>query len=343
MKTWTATSLYEHLQDVKLGGSVCLYTPELCEKMAATINKINAIKKEKNAIILAHSYVVPEIIRTVADFCGDSYELSKRAKESDAELIIFAAVKFMAEGAKLLNPEKRVFVPSLHNGCSLADSITGDDVKALKEQHPDFTFVCYINTTVDVKAECDVCVTSSNVYDIITAIPNENIYFVPDRLMGQNIINELAKRGVKKTIKYWHGTCYVHEEYSTDMIDYIRLQYPGVKVSAHPECSEEIIGKSDFIGSTSQMVNYVKENDAPYHFMLTECGLTSRIQSEEPGKTFVGSCTMCKYMKSNSLDNILSTLENEPSAHEIHLEASKTQAALNCLNEMFRLNNLTKA
>ena len=258
MTTWSASDLFDSLKHIKLGGNTCLYTLEKCEELVPIVNNILTLKKEKNAIILAHSYVVPDIIHTVSDYVGDSYELSKRAKESQADTIIFSAVRFMAESAKLLNPEKTVIAPSEPNGCSLADSITGQDVKNLRKQYPNYTFVCYINTTADVKAECDVCVTSSNAYKIVELIPNQHIYFLPDKLMGKNIKNELEKRGIDKQIKFWEGTCYVHEEYSPEMIEYIRLQYPDVKVLAHPECDESIIQESDFVGSTSQMINEVK-------------------------------------------------------------------------------------
>jgi quinolinate synthase len=169
----------------------------------------------------------------------------------------------------------------------------------------------------------------------VTAIPNDKIYFLPDRLMGKNLVNELKKRGVQKTVLYSNGSCYVHEEYSTEMIDYIRLQYPGVQVSAHPECSEEIVKRADYTGSTSQIINFVKNSPSSHHFMLTECGLTSRLQSEDPSKTFVGTCTMCKYMKSNSLDNILTVLEKPTEQHIITLNPDKTEKALKCIDAMF--------
>jgi quinolinate synthase len=332
---WTAETLFEKLKDVKLGGTTCLYPIEKCEELAPKINRVNALKKEKNAIILAHSYVSPEIIRGVSDFVGDSYELSKFAKSTNADTIVFTAVKFMAETAKLLNPNKEVLVPSKINGCSLADSITGKQVKALREQYPDYTFVCYINTTADVKAECDVCVTSSNVYHIVETIENDKIYFLPDALMGKNVINFLKEKGIKKDIKLWDGTCYVHEEYDPEMIDYIRSQHDGVKVLTHPECDETVLEKSDFVGSTSQMVNFVKETQAPSFFMLTECGLTARMQAEDPDKQFVGSCTMCKYMKSNTLDDIERVLTQPDTQDIIHIDDETRDRAVKCIDAMF--------
>ena len=335
-KTWTAESLFETLKDVTLGSNICLYTLDICAELAPIANKINTLKREQNAIILAHSYVAPEIIRCVADFVGDSYELSKKAKEASADTIVFSAVKFMAETAKLLSPHKEVLIPSSFNGCSLADSISAKNVRQLRDQYPDYVFMCYVNTTVAVKAECDVCVTSSNVYDIAERIDSKNIYFLPDKLMGKNLVNELRRRGVDKTVKYWDGTCYVHEEYEPEMVDYVRLKYPDVKVVSHPECPPEVVDKTDFVGSTSQMINYVKESSNSSFFLLTECGLTSRLQSEVPGKSFKGTCTMCKYMKANSLDSILQTLENPTDQQRVSLPPDIQKRALVCLDNMFK-------
>jgi len=239
-KELSAEELFEKLRHVKLGGSTCLFTLEKCREIVPIINDINRLKVEKNAVILAHSYVGPEIIYGVADHVGDSYELSKYAKEADAKTIVFSAVKFMADTAKLLNPEKDVLIPSKFNGCSLADSITGADVQDLRKKYPDHTFVCYINTTADVKAECDVCVTSSNVYHIIETIPNDKIYFLPDKLMAKNVIKDFEDRNIKKDIQYWDGTCYVHEEYDVDMIHYLRTQHKNLKVLSHPVAPESL-------------------------------------------------------------------------------------------------------
>ncbi|MFC1586657.1 quinolinate synthase NadA, partial [Fibrobacterota bacterium] len=307
-ETLTPEKLYDVLKNVKLGGNVCQYNMARCEDFAPVINEINELKKQKNAVILAHSYVSPEIIYGVADFSGDSYELSKKAQQSDAKIIVFSAVKFMAETAKILNPEKQVLIPTTFNGCTLADSITGEDIRLLKTEYPDYTFVCYINTSAEVKAECHVCVTSSNVYNIVEAVPNDKIYFVPDRLMGINLCEEIERRGIKKKIKLHSGVCYAHEQYDSDMIEYIRMQFPNVSVLSHPECNAGVLKHSDYVGSTSQMINYVRQNPADAYFMLTECGLTGRLQLEFPEKSFVGSCTLCKYMKANQLEDILRVL-----------------------------------
>ena len=331
----TAEKLYEKLKDIHVGNPICQFTKENCELLLPTIERIEKLKREKNAIILAHNYVAPQIFYSVADYTGDSYGLSKKAKESDADVIVFAAVRFMAETAKILNPEKIVLDPNPNGGCSLADGITDADVISLRQQFPDHTFVCYINTTASVKAQCDVCVTSSNVYKIIEKIPNDKIYFLPDKLMGENVIQNLKKKGVKKNIELWEGTCYVHEEYQPENIDQVRKNFNGIEVLGHPECSSAVVNKADYIGSTSQMLNHVRKSDRDSFFLLTECGLTGVLQSEFPQKTFAGGCTMCKYMKSNSLEEILNVLEDPSPQNIIKINLDTQKRALKCLNRMF--------
>ncbi|NIQ01433.1 MAG: quinolinate synthase NadA, partial [Nitrospinaceae bacterium] len=194
----TAEALYEKLKDIQVGSPFCRFTPEVCRDLLPVIQRIEELKREKNAVLLAHNYVAPQILYSVADHTGDSFGLSKTARDSEADVIVFAAVRFMAETAKILNPDKTVLDPNPDGGCSLADGITGSDVRRLRRRFPDHTFVCYINTTAEVKAECDVCVTSSNVYTILEKIENDRIYFLPDRLMGENLINHLKSRGVTK-------------------------------------------------------------------------------------------------------------------------------------------------
>ena len=331
----TAEKLYEKLKAIHVGNPICQFTKENCELLLPAIERIEKLKHEKNAIILAHNYVAPQIFYSVADYTGDSYGLSKKAKESDADVIVFAAVRFMAETAKILNPKKIVLDPNPNGGCSLADGITNNDVINLRQQFPDHTFVCYINTTASVKAECDVCVTSSNVYTIIEKIPNDKIYFLPDKLMGENVIQNLKTKGIKKNIELWEGTCYVHEEYQPENIDQVRKNFNGIEVLVHPECSSAVVNKADYIGSTSQMLNHVRKSDRDSFFLLTECGLTGVLQSEFPQKTFAGGCTMCKYMKSNSLEDILNVLENPSQQNIIKIDLDTQKRALQCVNRMF--------
>jgi len=335
-KIITPEELYEILKDVKVGGNVCIYSLKKCQELTPLINEINQLKKEQNAVILAHSYVSPEIVYGVADFVGDSYALSKDAMSTTAQKIIFAAVRFMGDTAQILNPHKEVLIPGLLDGCTLADAINGEQVRQLRAEFPNYTFVCYINTTAEVKAECDVCVTSANVYDIVQRFPNDKIYFLPDKLMGQNLINEMKKRGVKKDIKYFNGTCYVHEEYTKEDIFKIRTEYPNAKVVSHPECSPDVVENSDFVGSTAQMLTYMKKTDAKEFLMLTECGLSARLEVEFPNKKLVGSCTMCKYMKSNTLQDILRVLKNPTDRDRVILDPNVRDRAYKTIEAMFR-------
>lgn len=332
----TAEKLYETLQNVRIGGTACHYSLKKCEEFVPLINEINRLKAEKNAVILVHSYVSPEIVYGVGDYVGDSYALSRNAMQTDADLIVFASVRFMGETAKILNPEKDVLLPGEDDGCTLADAIDAATVRQLRQQYPDYTFVCYINTTAEVKAESDICVTSANVYKIVESLPNDKIYFLPDKLMGQNLTLEMKRRGVAKTIKYFNGTCYVHEEFDSEEVAKIRLEYPDAKVVSHPECQTEVCEESDFVGSTTQMLNYMRETESKQFLMLTECGLSSRLEVEFPDKELVGSCRLCKYMKSNRLENILRVLKNPQPADYAYVDDDVRQKALRAIEEMFR-------
>ncbi len=332
----TAQQLYEKLKDIKLGASVCQYSLRKCEELIPIINEINELKEEKNAVILAHSYISPEIIYGVSDFVGDSYKLSKDAMTTNASTIVFVAVRFMGETAKILNPEKEVLIPAVLDGCSLADSIKAETVRDLRRQYPDYTFICYINTSAQVKAECDITVTSANVYKIAANVPNDKIYFLPDKFMGQNLKSYLERQGIKKDVKFYSGTCYVHEDYGVEDILKVRLEYPDAKIVSHPECNSAVIDNSDFVGSTEQMLSYMRETGAKQFLMLTECGLSARLQSEFPGKQLIGSCTMCKYMKSNTLEDILRALKNPLPRDRVILDESTRLRALKTIEAMFR-------
>ncbi|MDZ4241779.1 MAG: quinolinate synthase NadA, partial [Candidatus Omnitrophota bacterium] len=326
---------YAKLRNIKLGGTVCNYSFKKCQELTPIINEINELKEAKHAVILAHSYVSPEIIYGVADFVGDSYKLSRDALTSDAKLIVFAAVRFMGETAKILNPQKDVVIPGELDGCTLADAINAEQVRELRKQFPGYTFICYVNTTAEVKAECDVCVTSSNVYKIVQNYPNDKIYFLPDRMMGQNLRDEMAKRGVKKDIQFYNGTCYVHVDYDIDQILKVKLEYPDAKIVSHPECNPGVIQHSDFVGSTEQMLDYMRKTPAGQFLMLTECGLSARLQSEFPTKSLVGSCTMCRYMKSNTLESILRVLKDPRPRDYVSFPEDVRMRALKSLEAMF--------
>ncbi len=310
---------------------------DTCREIAPLTLEINRLKKEKNAVVLTHSYVEPEVIYGVGDFMGDSYYLSAQAKKAKADIIVFAGVVFMAETAKILSPQALVVVPDRDSGCTLADSISGADVRNMKKLYPEAIVVCYINCTAEVKAESDVCVTSSNVYDIVAGLPQKQVIFVPDRLMADNIRKELETRGIDKEIISSDGTCIVHEEFTTEQIIEARKTFPGLKIVAHPECTQEVAAQVDFLGSTGEMMKYVKSTDAPYYLMLTECGLVSRLAVEDPEKNFIGGCRLCPYMKMNSLVKIRDALANPKPEQIITLEENLRQRAARCIERMFEL------
>ena len=310
---------------------------ETCREIAPLTLEINRLKQEKNAVILTHSYVEPEVIYGVGDFKGDSYFLAEKAKQAKADVILFAGVVFMAETAKILSPDALVVVPDRDSGCTLADSISGEDVRKMKKLYPDATVVCYINCTADVKAESDVCVTSSNVYDIVAGLPTKRILFVPDRLMADNIRKEMKNRGVDKEIISSDGTCVVHEEFTPEQIAEARQTFPGLKIVAHPECTAEVAELVDFLGSTGEMMKYVKTTDAPYYLMLTECGLVSRLAIEDPEKNFIGGCRLCPYMKMNTLQKIRDALANPTPEQVITLDKDLGNRAARCIERMFEL------
>jgi len=331
----TPEDLYATLKHIKVGGDACHYSLKKCAELVPIINEINDLKSAQNAVILAHSYVTPDVLYGVADFVGDSYVLSKNAMATNAKKIIFAAVRFMGETAQILNPDKEVLIPGQDDGCSLADGISHEDVLKLRKEYPEHTFVCYINTTAEVKAECDVCVTSANVYKVVEGIPNEKIYFLPDRMMGQNLVAEMEKRGIKKDIAYYRGACHVHEEFSPEEILRVRTEYPEATIVSHPECQPQVCQASDFVGSTSQMLTYMSQSPSRQFFMLTECGLSSRLQVEFPDKEFIGTCRVCKYMKSNTLAEILRVFKNPTDRDRVIMDEDLRRRAQKCIDAMF--------
>lgn len=333
----TCEKLYERLSKIQIDSPLCEYTLERCRAIAPVIENILRLKAEKNAIVLAHSYVHPDIVYGVADVVGDSYGLSLAAKKTSADIIVFPSVRFMAETAKILNPDKTVIDPNPNGGCSLADSISAEEVVRLRAKYPEHTFVCYINTTAAVKAACDVCVTSSNIYRILEQIPNDKIYFLPDRLMGENARNWLEKRGVHKELAIYDGTCYVHEQIEPEFVDAMRRQYPDAIVIAHPECKPEVVAKADLVGSTTDMLRYVSENkelNNPF-LLLTECGVASRAAAEIPQARLIGGCTLCRYMRANSLTSIEQALQNPTPTQIVEIEPAIQEQARKTIERMF--------
>lgn len=319
-----ADRLYAQLQKVKR-------TYKHCLDIAPLTLEINALKKEHHAIILAHSYQAPEIMYGVADFLGDSYGLAKIATEHAAKTIIFCSVHFMGETAKILNPEKRVFVPAVA-GCSLAESITAEDVRTLKKKHPGLPVVCYINTDASVKAESDVCCTSANALRIIESLDAEEVIFIPDILMGQNLQEQTSKRLI-----LWHGNCIVHETFDEEALAAVRSRFPDTKILVHYECTTPVAHKADLVGSTNDILQYVKTSDAKHFMLVTECGITDRVKTEYKNKQIVGTCQLCPYMKSINLASVLAVLKNPQPEQEIKIPQNILQKAKHALDTMMSL------
>ena len=269
------------------------------------VEKINKLKKEKNAVILAHSYMTPEIYHCVADIVGDSLKLAKESQKAEADIIIMCGVHFMAETAKILNPNKKVLIPDMSAGCSLAESITGDDVRLLKQKYPGVPVVSYVNTSADVKAETDICCTSSNAVEIVESLGVDKVIFLPDEYLGKNVAAQ-----TKVKIITFHGTCIVHERFTPEEIREYRKNYPGIVVLAHPECPPEVVAEADYTGSTSKMSNYVRDNKPKKVLMVTECSMSDNVAIENPEVEMIKPCNLCPYMKKITLQGIYNSLVN---------------------------------
>ena len=291
----------------KIYSKISSVVPEVEWKFhAPLIEKINKLKKEKNAVILAHNYQTPEIYHGIADFSADSLALAVEASKTSADIIVMAGVHFMAETAKLMSPNKKVLLPDMKAGCSLSSSITGKDVRLLKEKYPGVPVVSYVNTSADVKAETDVCCTSANAVKIVKSLGVKKVIFLPDDYLAKYVASQTDVK-----IIAWKGICMVHDQFNEKEINDIRDKNPGIKIIAHPECPPEVIKASDFAGSTSGMINYVKDNQPKKVMMVTECSMSDNIQVENPNVEFIRPCNLCPHMKRITLPKILDCLENE--------------------------------
>lgn len=326
---------------------------------AELVYEINRLKKERGALILGHNYMEPALYHTVPDVVGDSLELSRQAARTDRDPIIFCGVRFMAETAKILNPDKTVLLPAREAGCSLAASITAQDVRDLRKKFPGVPIVTYINTYADVKAEVDVCCTSGNAHRVVAALESDTVIFLPDEFLARNVAQEsgksilIAGRAGDGTIAVidpatgehstdtadiigWHGKCEVHEQFTTDDVSNARKQFPDVVVVTHPECPPEVVAASDFSGSTSRMVDYVKDSSANRFLILTECSMGDNIIAENPGKDIVRLCSIrCPHMNEITLEDTLHALrENE---QLIEVDEEIRQKALVAVERMLAL------
>ena len=273
---------------------------------APLIHKINKLKKEKNAIILAHNYQTPEIFYGIADIAADSLALAMEAEKTKANIIVMCGVHFMAETAKLMNPNKKVLLPDMGAGCSLASSITGQDVRMLKEKYPGVPVVTYVNTSADVKAESDVCCTSANAVKVVESLGVDKVIFLPDHYLANYV-----QKNTKVKIISWQGTCIVHEKFTGKEVENIKKENPDIKIIAHPECPPDVISASDFAGSTSSMVKYVKEKQPKKVLLVTECSMSDNVQADNPNVQFIKPCNLCPHMKKITLNKVYECLKNE--------------------------------
>jgi quinolinate synthase len=270
---------------------------------APYISAINRIKKERGAVILAHNYQTPEIFHGVSDFKGDSLQLAIEAARSDADLIVQCGVHFMAETSKILCPEKTVLIPDATAGCSLASSITAADVRALREQYPGVPIITYVNTSADVKAECDICCTSSNAVQIVESMGTDRVLLIPDQYLARNVA---AQTNVE--VLTYAGSCEVHERFTAEELQDYRKSMPDVQIIAHPECPPEVVAEADYCGSTKGMIDWVKNNRPEKVMMITECSMADNVASETPDVNFVRPCNFCPHMKKITLPKILDSL-----------------------------------
>jgi quinolinate synthase len=324
-----------------LYGKVAAVVPQVEWPVHAPyVEAINRLKREKDAVILAHNYMTPEIFHCVADFVGDSLALAREAAKTDAKVIVQAGVHFMAETSKILSPQKTVLIPDLRAGCSLAASITGADVRLLKEKYPGLPVVTYVNTSAEVKAESDVCCTSSNAKAVVEDIARERgvdtVIMIPDEYLAQNIARQT---GVK--IITWKGHCEVHERFSAADIRSYREGNPGVIVLAHPECPPEVIAEADFAGSTAAMISYVGDKRPKKVVMVTECSMSDNVAADYPDVEFVRPCNLCPHMKRITLPKILHSLETM--TYEVTVDPAIAARARAAVERMLAVGKPQKA
>ncbi len=314
----TVDEMYKELER-KLKGIV----PEIELRYKAQLAvEIIELKKQRNALILGHNYMEPALFHSIPDITGDSLELSRAAAKAKEDIIVFCGVRFMAETAKILSPQKTVLLPAKKAGCSLADGITAEDVRKLKERFPGVPVVSYVNTSAEVKAESDICCTSSNAVAVVNSLKSETVIFLPDEYLARNVAIETGRHIIFPTkepvtdtvldnvIIGWHARCEVHEKYTVQDIIDIRKQFPDVVILAHPECSPEVTASADFTGSTSAMIQYIAKTQAPHYLLLTECSMGDNIAAAHPEKTMLRLCSVrCPHMNEITLQDTLDSLK----------------------------------
>ncbi|AUC56306.1 quinolinate synthase (plasmid) [Sagittula sp. P11] len=292
---------------------------------APYVAAINKLKKDRNAVILAHNYMTPEIYHGIADVVGDSLQLAIEATKVEAHMIVQCGVHFMAETSKILNPSKTVLIPDMEAGCSLAESITAEGIAQMRAQYPGAPVVTYVNTTAEVKAASDICCTSSNAVQIVRGLDSDTVIMTPDKYLAQNIANLVPE----KNIVWWDGACIVHEQYTAQDLKDFREWNPGTRIIAHPECPPDVVAEADFSGSTSGIINYVTQQRPEKAMLVTECSMASNISDALPDVDFVGPCNMCPYMKKITLEKVLWSLHTMEGAVEVDPQiADKARVAV---------------
>jgi quinolinate synthase len=299
---------------------------------APYIKAINELKRARNAVVLAHNYMTPEIFHCVADVVGDSLQLAREASKADAEIIVQGGVHFMAETSKLLNPDKMVLIPDSRAGCSLAASITGADVRALREAYPGVPVVTYVNTSAEVKAECDICCTSSNAVRVVESLGSKRVVLIPDEYLAKYVASQTSVE-----IITWKGHCEVHERFSGVELRAYREADPGVKIIAHPECDQDVIQEADFTGSTAGMIKWVKDNQPSKVLLVTECSMSDNVAVETPNVQFVRPCNLCPHMKRITLPKILDSLVFLK--EEVTVDPAIAERARAAVERMINLNH----
>ena len=294
------------------------------------IAEIEALKKERHAVVLAHNYMTPDIYHGVADLRGDSLALARMAMETDADVIVMAGVHFMAETAKILNPAKTVLIPDLRAGCSLAESITGADVRLLRQRYPGVPVVTYVNTSADVKAESDICCTSGNAVAVVESQGKDRVIFLPDQYLGRWVASQT---GVEVIL--WEGSCMVHERFTGEELRGYRAGHPGIRIIAHPECPPDVLAEADFVGSTAGMISWVEKNRPPRVVMVTECSMSDNVAAELPDVEFVRPCNLCPHMKRITLGGIAESLRHM--RHEVKVAPAVAERARAAVTRMMAI------
>ena len=301
-------------------------------QFAPYVKAINDLKPVRNAVVLAHNYMTPEIYNCVADVVGDSLQLAREAAKADADVIVQCGVHFMAETSKLLNPDKRVLIPDMRAGCSLAESITGEDVRALREAYPGVPVVTYVNTSADVKAESNICCTSSNAVRVVESLGAKRVIMIPDEFLAKWVQTQTDVE-----IITWKGHCEVHERFTAEELHAYRESDPGVKIIAHPECPPDVIDASDFTGSTSGMIKWVEDNKPSKVLLVTECSMSDNVAVEAPNTKFVRPCNLCPHMKRITLPKILDSLIFMK--EEVTVDPAVVEPARAAVERMINLNH----